>query len=146
MMEEGSSAPGGGASTLRILIAEDEPSHARLLSHTLRSRGHHGDVVADGEALLRAVQADRYDVILIDLRLPRLGGLEAAAWIRGHHADDDRPLLIAVTAEPDARSAEWTREGGFDAHFKKPLDTRALLDELDRARPRRPLAASIAVR
>ncbi len=131
------------AEPLRILVAEDEPSYAHLLSYALRKGGHTGERVADGEALLQAVGKGRYDVLLIDLRMPRLGGVEAAAWIRRHHQDDDRPFLIAVTAESDAQGAEWTRQHGFDAHFTKPIDAGALLAALARVPRRRPLPASV---
>ena len=139
-MEDGISTC--AAEPLRILVAEDEPAYARLLFHALRKGGHTGDLVGDGEALLQAVEKRRYDVLLIDLRIPRLGGLEAAAWIRQHHTDADRPLLIAVTSESDAQGPEWTRRNGFDAHFTKPINTGALLDALARVPRRRSLPAS----
>ncbi len=124
---------------LRILIAEDEPAHARLLSLALKKGGYHSDHVGDGAALLRAAAERPYDVIVADLHLPRLGGLEAAACLRRNRTapEGGHPVLIAVTCDGGPQHEARSREAGFAAHFAKPLDASAFLAEIDAVARRR---------
>src|SRR5207244_9212516 len=72
-------SPGGSApeSGLRILLAEDNPVNQRVAELMLTRLGHHIDVVADGAEALRAILAGDYDLVLMDLHMPRLDGLAA---------------------------------------------------------------------
>jgi two-component system response regulator RegX3 len=122
----------------RILVVEDEESIADAITYTLRSEGFEVDDVEDGETALERVRADAYDVVLLDLLLPGLSGLEVCRRIRELSAV---PILMvtARTAEVDHVSG---LEAGADDYVTKPFSmpelvsrVRAILRrrELDRA-------------
>ena len=109
----------------RVLLAEDEPSNRRIISEMLTRL--QAEVVAVGTGLeaVEALAADRYDVVLMDLTMPVMGGVEAVETIRHRLPADRCPPIIALTA--DARSDPTLRpDSGFSAHIAKPVTSAEL--------------------
>ncbi len=110
---------------LRILVAEDNPVNQEVAATMLRRRGHEVDVVGDGQEAVDAVQRDTYDVVLMDLQMPRLDGLAATHRIRALPAG--RALaIIALTAHalPDER--ERCLAEGMNSYVTKPFRSHEL--------------------
>jgi len=116
-------------SASRVLVAEDDEALRRLIGMQLERLGVQPTLVADGQAAVEAAEATAFDAILLDLRMPVLGGFEAAGRIR--ERDPEIPIL-ALTADTAAEDVERCREAGMDGHIAKPVSLPALRDELDR--------------
>ena len=124
------------ADGLRILIAEDNRINQRVAVGLLARLGGTATVVGNGrEAVEEALHAD-YDLILMDVQMPEMDGLEATRRIRRHTGDRaHRPEIVALTANALAGDAERCREAGMDAHLAKPVRLHALADLLATLRP-----------
>jgi signal transduction histidine kinase/DNA-binding response OmpR family regulator len=112
---------------LRVLLAEDNPVNA-LLARTLLARA--GCVVAlaqDGEEAATAAAAAAYDLILLDIRMPRLDGLEAAARIRAGGGPSSRAPIVALTADACEEERVRAFKAGMDDFITKPIDAARLL-------------------
>ena len=118
-------------SRLRVLIAEDDEINALLLRSMLQRQGHETTEVADGAAAVERASAGDFDVMLLDLSLPLMDGLEAAKAIRRAEQENGNAAatLIAVTADARPEARETALAAGFDRFVQKPL-TPAMLREL----------------
>ena len=122
--------------SLRILLAEDEPISQRTTAALLSRAGHETTVVGDGRAALTAVERDRYDLVLMDMQMPEMDGVEAIRRIRalpdttGTGAAGLRIVALTASAVPGA--AELCRAAGADAVLEKPLRLSSLAALLDR--------------
>ena len=114
----------------RVLVVDDNRDAAEALALLLEIGGHHTRLAHDGFEALAACETFRPDAVLLDLGLPRLGGIEAARRIRA--ADWGRDvLLIALTGWGQERDRRASLEAGFDHHLVKPADHEAVLRLLD---------------
>ena len=109
---------------MRILLAEDDDMIAEALTGSLKDAGYAADRVADGIAADSALRAQQYDLLLLDLGLPRRDGLDVLAKIRG--SGNSLPVLI-LTARDDIGSRLAGLDGGADDYLVKPFDTAELL-------------------
>ncbi|MDQ0449687.1 PAS domain S-box-containing protein [Methylobacterium aerolatum] len=116
----------------RILLAEDVPLNQDLACAILEGVGHTVDVVADGAAALRAVETNRYDVVLMDVQMPVMDGVSATRHIRALAAPLGRVPIIALTANVLPQQIAEFREAGMDGHVGKPFIRGDLLDAIDR--------------
>jgi signal transduction histidine kinase/CheY-like chemotaxis protein len=126
--------PMGRRHPLRILIAEDNPVNARVCSLMLQRLGYEGRVVRDGEQAVSSEASLNPDLILMDLRMPGIDGLEATRRIRSRHpqgAADPvrRPWIIAMTANTQPADRAAAQASGMDDFLAKPV----LLEDLRRA-------------
>ncbi|MFY9821918.1 MAG: ATP-binding protein [Thermoanaerobaculia bacterium] len=115
---------------LRILVAEDNVVNQKVALLLLQQLGYAADVAADGEETLAALRRQRYDVILMDVRMPGMDGLEAARHIRDEWPVEERPRIIAVTANALREDRETCLAAGMDDYLSKPVlleDLRAAL-------------------
>lgn len=103
----------------RALLAEDSVDLAELIKKRLESWGLSVDAVEDGDAALRAATASAYDVLLLDVWLPRLSGIEIARRLQ---AAGDAPPMIAMTADADPMTRPACAAAGFAACHSKPID------------------------
>ena len=117
--------------SLRVLVAEDNAVNQRVITLTLARLGYSADVVADGAAALDALRRAAYDVVLMDLRMPRMDGLEATRRLRAD-AGLHQPRVVAMTADVTADKRDACFEVGMDAFLPKPVDAVALAETLDR--------------
>ena len=116
-----------------VLAVDDNPMNNRLVRVLLERAGHRVDLVADGEAAVAAVAAGGVDVVLMDVQMPGIGGLEAARRIRALPDAAATVPIVAVTANAGAEEAAACRAAGMDDVVTKPIDRAALLDALERA-------------
>jgi signal transduction histidine kinase/DNA-binding response OmpR family regulator len=134
-------ADGGSASkpvpsgALRVLIVDDNVDAAIALGMALESEGYAPSVAHDGVEALEKAREAKPDVVLMDIGMPRMDGLEAARQMR-RSAIGDRVYLVALTGWGQERDREMTREAGFDAHLVKPVRVSALRDVFAKVPPR----------
>jgi two-component system, sensor histidine kinase and response regulator len=110
----------------RILLAEDNLINQQVAAGILRKAGYAVDVVGDGTAAVNAVRACKYDLILMDLQMPGLGGIEATSQIRSIDGLPRMPV-IAMTAHAMRGTREGCLESGMDDYVAKPIDPRSFL-------------------
>jgi len=106
---------------LRILLAEDNPVNQRVAALMLDRLGHHTDVVDDGEQAVEAILGGDYDLVLMDLHMPRLDGLAATREARLRRPGD-RPRIVAVTASATDDSRRACLSAGMDDFITKPVE------------------------
>jgi CheY-like chemotaxis protein len=116
---------------LRILLAEDNVSSQKVALTMLKKLGHRADVVANGIEALQSLKRRHYDVVLMDLKMPEMDGLEATRIIRQRWPDDG-PKIIAITAYALEGDREKCLEAGMNDYIAKPVQkedlARALKD------------------
>jgi signal transduction histidine kinase/CheY-like chemotaxis protein len=115
---------------LRILLAEDNVVNQRVVVAQLKRMGYQPDVVANGLEVLTAVHRQTYDVILMDVQMPEMDGLEASRRIIQDFDVAERPRLIALTANVFKRDQDDCMAAGMDGFLGKPLDIAKLREEL----------------
>ena len=129
----------------RILIAEDGEANQLVAAAILRKAGYAVDLARDGEEALGAARTAAYDLVLMDVRMPRMDGFAATAAIRALEGAAGRVPIIAMTAAAMPDEVARCLAAGMDAHVAKPMDLTALLSAVSdmlESRPRRPRVAS----
>ncbi len=112
---------------LRILLVEDNPVNRRLALRLLEKRGHTVLTAGDGAAALEQVDRDSFDLILMDVQMPVLNGLEATAAIRRREQGTGRRLpVVAMTAYAMEGDRQRCLAAGMDAYVSKPIQTEEL--------------------
>lgn len=106
---------------LRILVAEDNPVNQRLMEVMLHSLGYHADIASNGREVLQALERQRYDLILMDIQMPEMDGLQAAEQIRLRYPEAERPRIAALTANVLERDREACQAVGMDLFLPKPI-------------------------
>jgi DNA-binding response OmpR family regulator len=122
----------------RILVAEDEPRIADFLRSGLEAEGYRTTVVTDGPAALREALTDEYDLLLLDLGLPRMDGADVLRRLRA--AGSTVPVVV-LTARDGEQDTVAGLEGGADDYVHKPFRFRELLARV-RLRLREPVSAA----
>ena len=117
---------------LSVLLADDYDVNRLVLLSQLESLGYRADAVANGEEVLRALHAREYDVVLMDVRMPVIDGVEATQRIRAR-VDGPQPFIAAVTASALKGDREEYLRVGMDAYISKPVDIVKLAETLERA-------------
>ncbi|CAO3404827.1 ATP-binding protein [Azospirillum palustre] len=121
----------GGASA-RILLAEDLAMNRDLAVTMLTRAGHRVDAVDDGAAAVAAVQEQPYDLVLMDVQMPVMDGLEATRRIRALPGPVSRIPILALTAGVMQIEVERCLQAGMNAHLAKPLEKSKLLAAIGR--------------
>jgi two-component system cell cycle response regulator DivK len=109
----------------KVLIVEDDPRNMKLAMMTLKSRGYELISATDGEAAVRVALDEKPDIILMDMQLPKLSGIDATKQIRKNHAMTDIPIL-ALTAYAMKGDEDKFTEAGCTEYMSKPINTREL--------------------
>lgn len=116
-------------SPLNILLAEDNAVNQRLACRLLEKKGHTITVAGNGRKALQALEEDTFDVILMDIQMPEMDGIEATNQIRQKEWGTNRHIpIIALTAHAMKGDKERCLEAGMDAYISKPLKLKELLD------------------
>jgi CheY-like chemotaxis protein len=115
---------------LRILLAEDNVINQKVAVRLLERMGYRPDVASNGLEALEAVHRQRYDVVLMDVQMPEMDGLEAARRITSGFDARERPRLVALTANVLTGDKQACLEAGMDDYLAKPLDLVHLRDAL----------------
>ncbi len=121
---------------LRILVAEDNVTNQKVARLSLERLGYRAQVVSDGEEVVAALEQVEYDLLFIDIHMPRLDGLETTRRIRARD-DLPQPYITAVTASATARDKEQCLAAGMDDYVSKPYrldDLRGVLERYTRGR------------
>ena len=122
---------GAVAATGRLLLVEDIEVNQLLARTLLEADGHKVDIAASGEAAIEAVQAKAYDLVLMDVQMPGMGGIEATQVIRALPGKGHLPI-IAMTANVLTEQVREFREAGMDDHVGKPINRAELRATLAR--------------
>jgi signal transduction histidine kinase/CheY-like chemotaxis protein len=123
----------GARHPLRILLAEDNPVNQKLALRLLDRMGYRAEVVENGEEAVAAVEGSTYDVILMDIQMPELDGLEATRRIR-RRWPGGTPRIVAMTANAMDGDREACLAAGMDDYISKPIAPEALQATLVAAR------------
>ncbi|MDJ0624499.1 MAG: response regulator [Desulfocapsaceae bacterium] len=117
----------------KVLLAEDEPINASITKAFLEQAGVLVDVVSDGNEAVRAVSANDYQAILMDVQMPVMDGIEATVKIRrNERSKGNRSPIIALTAHAMRGDRERCLQAGMDGYLAKPLDKNQLVEMLAR--------------
>jgi PAS domain S-box-containing protein len=117
---------------LRILLAEDNTVNQKVALRLLEGMGYRADVVANGLEVLEALQRQSYDVILMDVQMPEMDGLEASRAIHEGCPAEQRPRIIAMTANAMQGDREECLAAGMDDYLTKPIQIKALQEAVER--------------
>src|SRR6266567_944504 len=117
---------------LHILLAEDNTVNQKLAVRLLERMGYRADVVANGLEVLEALQRQRYDVILMDVQMPEMDGLEASRIIHKDWPIEECPHIVALTANAMQGDREECLAAGMDDYLTKPIQIQALQEALER--------------
>ena len=117
---------------LRILLAEDNPVNQKVAIALLKKAGHTVDVVDDGKKALENNKRRKYSLILMDVQMPIMDGLEATRHIRMWEAGKEHTPIIAMTAHAMQGDRDRCIEAGMDDYIAKPLDKRVLFTTIER--------------
>jgi len=123
------------APPLRILVAEDHPVNQQVMLGLLGHLGYGADVAANGLEVLAALQRQPYDLILMDIQMPEMDGLEATRRIRQLSLGGGQPRIVAMTAHAMAGDRERCLAGGMDDYLSKPVQISDLAAALAAAVP-----------
>jgi CheY-like chemotaxis protein len=120
------------ASSLDILLADDNPVNSKIACTMLEKAGHRIDVVADGAAAIEAVLGKAYDLVLMDVQMPVMDGLEATRRIRAITKTGATHLpIVAVTANAMTGDDQQCLDAGMDDYVTKPIDRARLLSKVN---------------
>jgi len=134
MSHAGVAANSAAVSPLRILLAEDNTINQKVALRVLDRLGYGATVVDDGQKAVTAALEQPYDIILMDLHMPELNGLDATRLIRASTTGDTRPYIIALTADAADGYEQRCLEAGMDAIVIKPIRIDDLSNALAHAR------------
>ncbi|NEQ68780.1 MAG: response regulator, partial [Symploca sp. SIO2D2] len=118
---------------LRILMAEDNTVNQKVASLMLKKHGYKADIANNGLEVLEALTRQDYDVILMDIQMPEMDGYAATKEIEDRFPEDNRPWIIALTANAMEGDREKALAAGMDDYLSKPLKADLLGEALERS-------------
>jgi CheY-like chemotaxis protein len=116
---------------LRILLAEDNKVNQMVAIRMLERAGYRADVATNGLEVLEILRRQKYDLVLMDVQMPEMDGLEATRSICQEWNEDSRPRIIAMTANAMAGDREICLKAGMDDYISKPIRFQELLKVLE---------------
>lgn len=111
-----------------ILVAEDNPMNQKLIMRVLHKLGYQPDLAGDGEEVLEKLTDNNYDLILMDVQMPKMDGLQATRSIRQQYGD--KPLIMALTANAMTEDRDRCLEAGMNGYLAKPINIEQLIQTL----------------
>jgi CheY-like chemotaxis protein len=117
---------------LKILLAEDNLFNQKLALHLLKQMGYQPDLATNGLEAVQSLENRPYDVILMDVQMPEMDGLEASRQICARWGREQRPHIIAMTANAMQGDREMCLEAGMDDYLSKPIRIAELAAALER--------------
>jgi CheY-like chemotaxis protein/anti-sigma regulatory factor (Ser/Thr protein kinase) len=115
---------------LRILLAEDNVVNQKLALRILQQMGYRADLASNGIEAVESVERQTYDVILMDVQMPEMDGLEASRRITAKWPPDERPRIVAMTANAMQGDREMCLAAGMDDYVTKPIRVEQLVEAL----------------
>jgi CheY-like chemotaxis protein len=116
---------------LRILLAEDNVVNQKLALRLLLQMGYRADIASNGIEAVECVGRQPYDVVLMDVQMPEMDGLEAARRITAKWSAGERPRIVAMTANAMQGDREMCLEAGMDDYLTKPIRVERLVEALN---------------
>ena len=131
MSLQSSKLNGNGTHPKRVLIVEDNELNMKLFNDLLEAHGYYTLQTKDGVEALRMARAHRPDLILMDIQLPEVSGLEVTKWLK--EDDELRSIpIIAVTAFAMKGDEQKIRDGGCEAYIAKPISVASFMSTVER--------------
>ena len=118
--------------SLKIILAEDNVINQKVASQMLKQLGLKADLATNGLEVLDALRHQQYDVVLMDVQMPEMDGIEAARQIRQEWNQENRPWIIAVTANTIGGVREECLSAGMNDFISKPLKKDILMAALSK--------------
>ena len=115
-----------------MLVAEDNRINQQVIDRMLKSAGHAVILVDDGGQALEALETDSFDIVLIDVNMPVMNGLDVVKLHRFAVGEGEAPPFIALTADATEETRRQCEEAGMAAYLTKPVDMEQLLGLIDR--------------
>jgi CheY-like chemotaxis protein len=115
---------------LRILLAEDNVVNQKLAMRLLQQMGYRADLASNGIEAVESVGRQSYDVVLMDVQMPEMDGLEATRQITARWPEGQRPRIVAMTANAMQGDRETCLAAGMDDYVVKPIRVEALVEAL----------------
>jgi CheY-like chemotaxis protein len=115
----------------RVLVVEDNKNNMRLIVKLLENKGYETIKAETGEEGVGLAAEEKPDLILMDIKLPGIDGIEATKQIRASETDG-RVLIIALTSYAMAGDREKLMQGGFNGYIEKPLDPYTIIQEIEK--------------
>ena len=122
---------------LRILLAEDNVVNQKLALRLLQQMGYRADLASNGIEAVESVQRQAYDVVLMDVQMPELDGLDATRRLCALLPAGRRPRIVAMTANAMQGDRELCLEAGMDDYLTKPIRVERLVEALNTVTPRK---------
>ena len=122
---------------LRILLAEDNVVNQKLALRLLQQMGYRADLASNGIEAVESVQRQTYDVVLMDVQMPEMDGLEASRQINARWQQQERPRIIAMTANAMQGDRDMCLAAGMDDYVTKPIRVEQLVEALNHVPARR---------
>ena len=116
---------------LRILLAEDNAVNQMLAVRLLAQLGYRMDVAGDGEEAIQAIERQPYDLVLMDVQMPTLDGLEATRRIVARWPSGERPRIVAMTGNAMSEDRAACLAAGMEGYISKPIRPAELVAELE---------------
>lgn len=142
----GSATNAVAANALKILVADSNATNCRTLKSVLEAAGHNVQIAGDGEGALAALERAQFDVAVVDIKMPQMGGYEIVKLYRvSHGGSNGRMAIVALTAEISAETERLCRDAGVDAVLTKPVEAEQLLHTIDEVHRRMTAPDRLAV-
>ncbi len=122
---------------LRILLAEDNVVNQKLAMRLLQQMGYRADLASNGVEAVDSVARQPYDVVLMEVQMPEMDGLEASRQITARWPAGKRPRIIAMTANAMRGDREMCLAAGMDEYITKPIRVPNLVDALQKTQTRK---------
>ncbi len=113
-------------------MAEDNTVNQKVVLALLLKLGYQAEVVSSGVEVIWSLERQSYDLVFMDIQMPEMNGDEASRRIRQRWSDEERPLIIAMTANAMQGDREKCLEAGMDDYVTKPVSIRDLQSTLER--------------
>ena len=117
---------------MQILLAEDNPVNQKVALRMLKRLGYEADIANNGVEVLEALEKQSYDLILMDMQMPEMDGLEATRQVVAKYAEPIRPYIIALTANAMHGDRERCIAAGMNDYVSKPIRVEDLQNAFDR--------------
>jgi len=127
---DGSRSDNETVTGLNILVGEDNPTNKKVISKILEYGNHKYHIVDNGEEVLDAFEGNEYDLLILDMHMPVMGGIEATKLIRMMYPDKKHIPVMALTANATIEALRECEEAGLDAYLAKPIEPQKLLETI----------------
>jgi len=117
-------------SGLKILVAEDNATNQQVIAAILARAGHETTMVENGEQALDELETESFDLVILDMQMPVMGGIEAAKLYRYMDNGKPRAPIIILTANATAEARQECHEAGVDTYLTKPIEPQLLLESI----------------